>query len=246
LSVDYDLTTAWNGGSSLKISGKLGPSNPTEVRLFKTKLAILPGNGRHWLSLTYQLAQNGPTNLYLGLIFEDNPKVTEWVRVDDISSGTGGIGWRLVVLGLDLYQGRTIAAISLGFKVDSSTTGSAPYSINIGEIALSNDASQSARVQPPTGFVLEASQISADKTSAQLLLSWDFDPTTWYYDIYRRRIPNSTSDMLWLGRISCDCYYVSAMPRLGSEQSTVVQLVAVSVDRVETISNGATLVFPWQ
>jgi hypothetical protein len=94
--------------------------------------------------------------------------------------------------------------------------------------------------------VVGASQISADKTSAQLLLSWDFDPTTWYYDIYRRRTPNSTSDMLWLGRISCDCYYVSDMPRLGNEQSTVVQLVAVSVDGAETISNGATLIFSWQ
>jgi len=245
LSVDYDLATAWNGGSSLKISGRLGPSNSTEVRLFKTKLPILQSNGRHWLSLTYNLAQTGPTNLYVGLIFEDNPNVTEWARVDDFSSG-GGIGWRQVVLGLDLYQGRTIAAISLGLKVDSSTTTPAPYSVNIGEIALSNDASQSVRVQPPTGFVLEASQISADKTSAQLLLSWDFDPTTWYYDIYRRRTPNSTSDMLWLGRISCDCYYVSAMLRLGGEQSTVVQLVAVSVDGAETISNGATLVYPWQ
>ena len=143
-------------------------------------------------------------------------------------------------------SGRTIAAISLGLKVDPSTTTPAPYSINIGEIAISNDASQSARVQPPTGFALEASQISADKTSAQLRLSWDFDPTTWYYDIYRRRTPNSTSDMLWLGRISCDCYYVSAMPRLGNQQSTVVQLVAVSVDGAETISNGATVVYPWQ
>jgi len=245
LSVDYDLTTAWNGGSSLKISGPLGPSNSTEIRLFKTKLPILQSNGRHWLSLTYNLAQTGPTNLYVGLIFEDSPNITEWARVDDFSSG-GGMGWRQDVLGLDLYQGRTITAISLGLKVDSSTTTPAPYSINIGEIALSNDASQSARVQPPTGFVLEASLISADKTSAQLLLSWDFDPTTWYYDIFRRRTPNSTSDMLWLGRISCDCYYVSAMPRLGNEQTTVVQLVAVSVDGAETISNGATLVFPWQ
>jgi hypothetical protein len=94
--------------------------------------------------------------------------------------------------------------------------------------------------------VLEGSQISADKTSAQLRLSWDFDPKTWYYDIYRRRTPNSVSDMLWLGRISCDSYYVSAMPRLGGEQSTVVQLVAVSSDGAETISNDATLLFLWQ
>ena len=244
LSVDYDLSTGWNGGSSLKISGQLGPGNSTEVRLFKTKLPILPSNGRHWLSLTYNPAQTGATNLYVGLIFEDNPNFTEWSPVDDFSSG-GGVGWRQVVVELDLYQGRTIAAISLGFKVDSSTTVPAPYSINIGEIALLND-SQSARVRPPTGFVLGASQISADKTSAQLLLSWDFDPTTWYYDIYRRQTPNSISDMLWLGRISCDCYYVSAMPRLGNEPSTVVQLVAVSVDGTETISDGATLVFPWQ
>jgi hypothetical protein len=36
------------------------------------------------------------------------------------------------------------------------------------------------------------------------------------------------------------------MPRLGGEQSTVVQLVAVSSDGEETISNDATLLFLWQ
>ena len=115
LSVDYDLSTGWNGGSSLKISGQLGPSNSTEVRLFKTKLPILPSNGRHWLTLTYNPAQTGATNLYVGLIFEDNPNFTEWARVDDFSSG-GDVGWRQGVVELDLYQGRTIAAISLASK----------------------------------------------------------------------------------------------------------------------------------
>ena len=276
LSADYDATTGWNGGSSLKISGDLGPENATELRLFKTKLDIPVDHNRHWISVTYKSGQSGPTNLYVGLIFEDDPAQTVWVGVDDcepayqwgwggtwgyrgwyelsrswglgwpIASGPrNGSGWSQAVVNLQLYQGRTIAAISLGFKAGPKVKTAANYAINVGEIALSNDVSQSHESGTPTGFAINNSQISTDGTSAQLLLTWNFDPTIWYYDISRRKEGPDGEDMTWLGRVSCDCYYLSDLPRGGAEKSTVIQLVAVAPDGTEKVSDDATAKFSW-
>src|SRR5262249_13242541 len=49
-----------------------------------------------------------------------------------------------------------------------------------------------------------------------------------YYDIYRGRSPLGANDIMWLVRISGDCYYVDAMPRVGNETSMILELVAVS------------------
>jgi hypothetical protein len=140
--------------------------------------------------------------------------------------------------------GRTIAAISLGLKAEDKASTARNYSINVGEIAVSNDSHE--QISPPSSFAIEESQVSADGTSAQLRLTWDFDPKVWYYDIHRRRIPHSTKNMMWLGRISCDCYYISSMPRVGSETSTVLQLVAVSAAGTETPCDRATARFSWK
>jgi endo-beta-N-acetylglucosaminidase D len=240
LSADYDLTTAWNGGSSLMVSGQLGPNNPTELRLFKTELTI--GSASDYsLNLTYLLGQSGSSNLYIGLIFQDAPSTVVWVQAPD-GTARGSSDWLQTSISLANYAGKTLAALSLGFKVNS-TVNASTYTIYIGEIAVLS--SSPINVAAPTGFTLENSQISNDGSSAQLRLAWNYDPSVWYYDIYRQPTGGGTQNMIWLGRISCDCYYVNAMPKIDNEDSAALQLVAVSIDGTETISSSATLVFQW-
>jgi len=269
LSADYDLSSAWNGGSSLKVSGQLGPNNPTELRLFKTKLAVPSDSEHHRLGLTYKLDTSGASNLYVGLILEDNPKITEWVGVGDCeyhhhddgrdehgdsderqvkNRPLGNSGWSQALVSLRPYAGRTIAAISVGFKVDASVTTASAYAINVGEIALlhhRDDPRNNAQCKTPNNFAMERLQISADGKSAQLRLTWDFDSEVWYYDIYRRQVPHSRKNMIWLGRITCDCYYVDSVPRIRVEKSAVVQLVTVASNGRENVSEDATVKFTW-
>jgi endo-beta-N-acetylglucosaminidase D len=276
LSVDYDRSTAYNGGSSLRVFGRLGPQNPTEVRLFKTRLVIALRDERPWLSVTYQPGGEGPTNLYIGLILEDDPRTTAWTSVDSCPPeyrwGTGGArdtgawdaqrahwgrdwqlacgprntnGWFQAMMSLRPFMGRTIAAISLGFKAAATASAAGTYAINIGEIAVSTDRYLQKHVSPPTGFAIERSHHDADSSSAQVRLAWDFDPEVWYYDIYRRRTADSTENMLWLGRICGDCYFIDSMPRFGGETSTILQLVAVSPAGTETVSDHATARCSW-
>jgi endo-beta-N-acetylglucosaminidase D len=240
LSADLDLIMAFNGGTSLKVSGSLGANNPTELRLFKTELMV-PSGDPYTLGVTYYLSQGDASSLFLGLIFQDNPTGVVWIQAP-VGAARGTAGWMQSTWNLSAYSGRVLAAISLGFQATDSTTS--PYAINIGEIALLNSSSP---IQPvvPTGFAIENSAINTGATSAQVRLTWDFDPTTWYYDVYRQQTPGNTQKMIWLGRISCDAYYVAALPRIGTETSATIQLVAVSPDGTETLSNTATTVLDW-
>lgn len=244
LTAGYDTTVAFDGGSSLQVSGELGPNNPTELRLFKTNLPISGNDPGHSIKVTYLSGQSGPTNLHIGLIFADSPTHTQWLSVD--ASGPQELpwcAWSQAVLKMDSYAGRTIVAVSLGFQVGQNVTSASSYSIHIGEIALVNATTFSGTV--PSNLALENSLISADGNMAQLRLTWDYDPKVWYYDIFRRRTPGSTQNMIWLGRVNCDCYYVQAMPRIGTEASTVVQLIAIAPDGSTLDSDGATINFSW-
>ena len=235
LSANYDTNAAFNGGSSLQISGNLGANNPTEVRLFKTNLAIPQSSSNYTFSVTYLMVNGSASSLYLGMIFADSPSTVVWVAAPS-GVARGSAGWMQSTLNLSSYSGRTIVAISLGFQ--GSGSGSA-YSICIGEIALLNGATYSGAV--PSNLTLENSLINSAGTAAQLRLKWDYDPQVWYYDIYRQ-ISGGT---MWLGRVSCDCCYVQAMPRIGSESSAIVQLVAIAPDGTTLSSDGSTLSFSW-
>ena len=235
LSANYDTNAAFNGGSSLQISGNLGANNPTEVRLFKTNLAIPQSSSNYTFSVTYLMVNGSASSLYLGMIFEDNPSSVVWVAAPS-GVARGSAGWMQSTLNLSNYTGRTIVAISLGFQ--GSGSGS-PFSICIGEIALLNGATYSGTIA--SNLTLENSLINSAGTAAQLRLTWRYDPAVWYYDIYRQ-ISGGT---MWLGRVSCDCYYVQAMPRIGSESSAVLQLVAVAPDGSTLASDGSTLNFSW-
>lgn len=205
---------------------------------------VIPPDGKSapngGIGLFDLLGQTGSSNLYIGLIFQDAPSTVVWVQAPD-GTARGSSAWLQTSISLANYAGKTLAALSLGFKVNSTVSASA-YTIYIGEIALLS--SSPINVAAPTGFTLENSQVSNDGSSAQLRLTWNYDPSVWYYDIYRQPTGGGTQNMIWLGRISCDCYYVTAMPKIDNEGSATLQLVAVSIDGTETISS-ATLVFQW-
>jgi endo-beta-N-acetylglucosaminidase D len=52
LKPDIDFTTAYYGGSSIKVSGDLSPANATQIKLYKTDLLVGPNTE---LGLTYKI-----------------------------------------------------------------------------------------------------------------------------------------------------------------------------------------------
>jgi endo-beta-N-acetylglucosaminidase D len=222
LDVDYDFDDAYDGGASLAITGRLGPENATEVHLYKTQVSV---DAKTTLGLVLKGGTGGV--MKAGLVFEDAPDVTEWI---DIKAGKAlALGWKQWTQGLAKYEGRTLAVVSLGF---ASTGKAKAYRINIGELSLTDGAEVSpAQLE---GFRIAQSRIQSDGQSAELQLDWTFDPAVPHYDLVT--VTGKTKN--WLGRITGNAYYISALARDKGATHTILHLVP---------SNGkpAAVTFNW-
>ena len=214
LTPSFDYTTAYDGGSSLKVTGTLGATNTTDLRLFKTKLPVASDVN---LSLTYKAdAANAPTRMKVSLIFEDAPSTMEVVDVGNSTSA----GWNTKTINLGAYSGRTLATIGLRFESATSTV----YTMNIGQLAVKKGAA----VTPasPTGFKVDQTYVDGNK--AELFLSWAFNPSNvQYYDLYRVKTGGVRES---IGRIYDEVFYVKALDRIGTETASTLEIVAVSKD----------------
>ncbi len=227
LAVDYDFEDAWDGGASLRMSGKLGAKTATEVRLFKTRIAASSGLT---IGLVAKGGQGGTAKV--GLIFEDKPEATEWLTVKPGAPGkTGWWQWRQ---DLSRFAGRTLAAVSLGFE---SPAAAKAYHINIGELSLTDGTS--APLAKPDGFRIAAGRKAGDSQTAELRLQWAFDPSAAHYDLFA----GDGMARQWLGRISGDSYYVAALPRSVGAKTTTVHLVPTAVNGA--VSEAVVAIFDW-
>ncbi|QCX74202.1 Glycosyl hydrolase family 85 [Streptomyces sp. YIM 121038] len=216
-TVDYDPTTAYDGGSSLLISAARGSARATTVRLFKTGLRVTGGESARLVFRTERPGQD--SGLELGLVFEDAPDRTSWLA----AGRTAASGWTTVTLALDAFRGRTVAALHLRV---SPPAGDA-YRLNLGELALL-PAGSSQPPARPTGFTVEKAHPDAARTTAEAFLAWDFaDSGVWYYDVWRLRADGTPEP---LGRVYDDVHYVKSLTREGTETATTLALVAVSPD----------------
>ena len=247
LSAGFDDNIAYNGGTSVKVNGMLGPANSTELRLFKTRLAIQPNASKQErLELIFQMQEGESGSMQVGLIFEDDPKAVDWIQ--PYHTGQLANAWTMHKYALDCYAGRVIAAISLGFQVVKAKVAQ-PYSINIGELRMLDADCGVTRPNMPRKFNIDNSFPSTDKLSTELLLSWEFDASVWYYDIYREKSSSVAPDgerkydLEWLGRIYDEVYYLGILTRLRKQGASTLQLVAVSHDG--TTSKPAKTLYTW-
>ena len=225
LKVDYDFTTAWNGGASLCISGQ---ADATEIKLYKTHLPVTPD-----VTLGLVFKTQGRTAIKLGLVFEDAPGITEWI---DVKAKRPATGWQPWQQSLAKYQGRILATLSLG--VDPV---GAACRVHIGEVSLTTATDAKTNVAQPQAFRITQSRIAGDGQSAQLRLNWTFDPAVSYYNIFAGNGATRT----WLGRITGDAWYVAALSRAGKVTTTTLSLVPVTRDGLALTAMAANLAFDW-
>jgi endo-beta-N-acetylglucosaminidase D len=207
LSVDFDHELAYDGGSSLLVSGPLGPGGATTVRLYKTALTI---TGPERLAVTAHGTDGA--DLEVGLLFQDAPGTFVWLAAGPAA------GWHTTTHGLGPFQGRTIAA--LGLRVSSRLP--TRCAIRIGELALLG--AEFAPPAPPENFTVD--EVLTDGGTAHVSLSWRLagHGVVHHYDLLR------DDDGSWLGRIYDDVYCLSLPTPATSETVTRLRLVAVAPD----------------
>jgi hypothetical protein len=222
LSVDFDNAVAYDGGSSLLISGRLSHRHPTELRLYKTDLAF---DHRTEVAITYRDgSREAGEAMQLGLVTSHGgATTTSWHhlgRTHDL-----GNGWKRAVV----HPGRhRVGALALGFRGHRSGA----FKINIGELSIRDAGRQVGPPVAPTGFVIDGTR--EDDGSLTVGFSWDFDPDIWYYDLrlVEARRGGHGSKTEWIGRISSDCYLAGDLPT--SVIGSWVELVAVSKSGIES------------
>lgn len=206
LPVDFDHELAYDGGSSLLISGPLGPDCATTVRLYKTALAV---TGPERLAVTTHGTDGA--DLEVGLLFQDAPDTFTWLAAGSAAD------WHTTTHGLAPFRGRTIAAVGLRVSSRRPTR----CAIRIGELALLGP--EFAAPAQPEDFRVD--EVLTDGGTAHVLLSWRLaGHGVHHYDLLR------DDDGSWLGRIYDDVYCLSLPAPAASETVTRLRLVAVAPD----------------
>lgn len=214
ISVSYDYQTAYDGGSSLKISGDLTEDQAAEIRLFKT---CLPVDDDVSLSFTYKSnLKDHSKDFKFGLIFEDQPYQFYWVDSEEKMTSD----WTSNSLSLANFKRRVIAAI--GIQV---ANGQRDYCLNLGQIHLAK-GEKTDKPKEPKGFTIDHLKMS--EGTADVFLSWDFDAeNVLFYEIYH--VTGERNREL-VGRIYDEVYYIHQLKNRDHERKTYLELLAVSPD----------------
>lgn len=229
LKPSFDWNNAYYGGSSLKVSGALSPQNATHLKLYRTNL---PVSGDTEISVTYKSGQSA-SNMKVGVSFADNPEHFEFF---DVGDGDAAV-WNTKSISLGSFAGRTIDALSL--KFDSGTALS-NYAINIGQLSVRN-ANSSSAPGTVTGLAIEDVDFSGNTADARL--SWDpsSGDKVQVYEVYRVK-PDGVRE--FIGATPNTAYYAQPMSRLGGEESTTLEVVALGENGAR--STAAQASFQWQ
>ncbi|WP_395297415.1 discoidin domain-containing protein [Kitasatospora hibisci] len=225
LTPSVDFTDAYEGGSSLRLSGRLDAVNT--IRLYQTRLPVAADSR---LSVVLKTPAAGPTSLKAAISFTDAP--TSFTTLD--LGANSGTGWERHTLDLSAYAGRTIAQIGL------QAEGSNPaYDLRVGQLAV-YDGAVDAPAAPSGLTVLGASDVVAG-SSQSLRLSWTASAggaPVHHYEVYRR---NADGSRTYLGATPSDAYFVNRLDRAGGESSTTVEVEAVSTEYGRSAAAAATV-----
>ncbi|MGW7434376.1 endo-beta-N-acetylglucosaminidase [Streptomyces sp. NPDC054861] len=212
LTPSIDYSDAYEGGSSLRLTGPLDAVNT--VRLYQTKLPVAADTT---LSLVVKTPTAGPTRLAAAVSFTDAP--TDFTTLDLGANTT--TGWERKTLDLSAYSGRTIAQIGL------RTVGTAAsYDVRVGQIAV-YDGTVDAAAAPTAVTVLGTTDVSPGRKSLRLAWTPSASGAVHHYEVYRR---NADGTRTFLGGTPNDALFVPRLDRAGTETATTVEVEAVSTE----------------
>ncbi|GMQ56150.1 discoidin domain-containing protein [Vallitalea sediminicola] len=222
-----DWTTAYYGGSSLKVSGVLSHDNATNLKLYKTKLAI---EANTELSITYKTPMS-ESHMQVGISFNDNIGQFTYLNVGTSTPNE----WTTKTISLNGYVGKTIEKLSLNFDSDTTITD---YIINVGQIAIRN--ADSSVLQPVSGLMIMDNDI-IEGLYSDARLKWNkLNGDVEVYEVYRVK---SDGTKEFIGATPNNAYYVSKMRRDGYEAETTLEVIAL--DKNYNHGQVANVSFEW-
>ncbi|NEE02637.1 endo-beta-N-acetylglucosaminidase [Phytoactinopolyspora halotolerans] len=214
VTVDYDYSNAYDGGSSLLISGELAAQETAIVRLYKT---ALPVERTTALELVHDIGEG--VDVEVGLIFEDAPEQWEWVSLGDSPRRLKG-NWLGSSRPLASYVGRTVAAV--GVAVRAGDTAVSEVAVRLGQLSVTD---RRRRSKPGAPSSVEVDKVTRDGDVASVYLQWSAAKNAEYYDVFH----GDGADRAWVGRTHGETFCVSALDVPDVDRSPI-EVEAVTVD----------------
>ncbi len=228
LTGGYDFNDAWNGGNSIKFSGKLTANKANDIMLYSTKVPVEKGMK---LGLTYK-GDQGKMKLvaYYGDETTESYEACEKVAYD-LTAGKGE--WITSSVDLSQAAGKTLYAI--GLKIESAEDV-ADYQVNLGRLTLTEK--KRPELSGPASVTLDE-LIYTDAYTAEARIFWNAVTGASSYEIYKVSGDKKTIIM----ETPNTAYYIPALVR--DEGETNVTLEVVPVNRNGVRGKGTTLEIHW-
>lgn len=216
---DYDLVGAYNGGSSLVISGKMDADN--FLHLYKTNLDV---NAASKMDITFKKTSSDTVAMKLGVIFADDP--TKVVKLDIANTTAKSDNWVTSSVDLSNYAGEKIVAYGLAF-----TETSDKYQMNIGQMKYTSKAA--VKPAAPTNFKIAKAYSTSAK---EMTLTWDIAS---YDDIKQYNVYAVINGKeIYMGGTYDSTFYIKSLYDAAGPVS--IKLKAVSADGTESDAATAT------
>lgn len=133
LSARWDFFDAFNGGSSLEITGNLEANSPVDLTLYKTKLLLTEESK---IDLVFKKETQDNSEISYVLTFESDPDGEVVIQ----TTSPENTNWTGESLLLGSFAGETLAKIAIRFETGQAIND---YVVNIGNIRVHDDAALS-------------------------------------------------------------------------------------------------------
>ncbi|MFM1580639.1 YSIRK-type signal peptide-containing protein [Helcococcus bovis] len=228
LKADYDYTDAYNGGSSIKLEGKLIKGSKQDLRLFSTKFDPTKDT-----EVTFVYKGGKGSDIELGISTNEDHLKSEfkYLKPTVVESN----GWNIAKVSLADLVGQKIYALSI--KVDGKEEVE-NYKLNIGEFSITDKKEKN--IESPKN-IKEVERVINSGINAELILKFDKVKDAKYYDIYRR----TKDGEKWLSSSSSSIIYIPELERELDSDSTIQHLSVYAIGKDGQKSDAGDFVFNW-
>jgi endo-beta-N-acetylglucosaminidase D len=227
LTPTLDLSTAYYGGTNLRINGTLDATN--DIKLYQCSLTVAADTS---LRIVFNREATGASAMQVGLAFEDAPATFQYLDVGNAATSS----WNTKTFSLSTYAGRKIAVITLRFISGSPISN---YLMRVGQLAVYN-SSITGPAAPTNLEIIQQDNIDVDTLA--LRLKWSPSPgAVCYYNVYSRTPSNS---LVWLGATPNNTFFVPAARRQAQETTMPIEVEAIGTSFETSTRINADATFP--
>lgn len=228
LKADYDYTDAYNGGSSIKLEGKLLKDSNQDLRLFSTKFEPTKDT-----EVTFVYKGGKGSDVELGISTNEDHLKSEfkYLKPTVVESN----GWNIAKVSLSDLVGQKIYALSIKVNGKEEVEN---YKLNIGEFSITDKKEKN--IESPKN-IKEVERVINSGTNAELILKFDQVKDAKYYDIYRR----TKDGEKWLSSSSSSIIYIPELERELDSDSTIQHLSVYAIGKDGQKSDAGDFVFNW-